>query len=377
MPGHVFENLIILGGAAGELYDDPPGWLRAYDVLSGKLVWTFHTVPFPGEYGYDTWPPDAYKYTGGANTWVSFSIDEKRGIVYFPTGSATYDLYGARRHGANLFANCLLALDARTGKRLWHFQTVHHDLWDYDNANEPKLLTVRHNGKPVDVVAIMTKTAMVFVFNRVTGEPLWPIEERPVPTNDVAPGEEAWPTQPFPTKPPPISRLKLTVNDLNPYVDAAEAERLRKIFLAARHEGIFTPMTPGRDQISIPGEYGGTNWGGTAGDPETGMLYVRAENEACIHRLSERSGGGGRGSATGTPEQQGRALWGQLCESCHGADETGAKSLRERAPDRLEAIIRGGQGQMTGLGYSDLGISQQGMKGVYGELPNWPEYGGP
>ena len=368
MPGQVFENLIILGSAVNEGYDDPPGWLRAYDVITGKLVWTFHTIPLPGEYGYETWPPAAYKYTGGSNTWVNFSIDEKRGIAYFPTGSATYDLYGARRHGANLFSNCLLALDARTGKRLWHFQTVHHDLWDYDNANEPKLLTVNHDGKKVDVVAIMTKTAMVFVFDRVTGEPLWPIEERPVPKSDV-PGEEAWPTQPFTTKPPPISRLKLTVNDLNPYVDAAEAERLKKTFLAARHEGIFTPLTVGRDQISIPGEYGGTNWGGSAGDPTTGMLYVRSENESCIHRLSERSGGG-RAAAGGSPEQQGHALWGQSCESCHGADETGARSLRERSPERLEEIIRGGQGQMPGFGYANTGINPQGMKALLAYIAN-------
>ena len=162
MPGHVFENLIILGSAAGEGYDDPPGWLRAYDVLTGKLVWTFHTIPLPGEYGYDTWPPDAYKYTGGANTWSNFSIDEKRGIAYFPIGSATYDMYGARRKGMNLFGNCLLALDARTGKRLWHFQTIHHDLWDYDNCNEPKLLTVNHDGKKVDIVAMGTKIRTAF-----------------------------------------------------------------------------------------------------------------------------------------------------------------------------------------------------------------------
>ena len=368
MPGHVFENLIILGSATGEGYDDPPGWLRAYDVLSGKLVWTFHTIPLPGEVGYDTWPPDAYRYTAGANTWSSFSIDEKRGIAYFPVGSATYDLYGARRKGMNLFANCLLALDARTGKRLWHFQVSHHDLWDYDPCNEPKLLTVNHDGKKVDIVTFALKQGLLFVFDRVTGEPLWPIEERPVPKSDV-PGEEAWPTQPFPTKPPPFARLKMTVDDINPYVDAAEAERLRKIFLAARHEGVYTPLTVGRDQISTPGEHGGTNWGGTAGDPQTGMLYVRTQDMPEIHRLSERSGMGGRGVG-GTPEQQGRALWGQLCESCHGAEETGVKSLKERAPDRLEAIIRGGQGQMTGLGYSDLGISRQGLKGLLAYIAN-------
>ena len=368
MPGHVFENLIILGGAAGEGYDDPPGWIRAYDVLTGKLVWTFHTIPFPGEYGYDTWPPDAYKYTGGANVWVSFSIDEKRGIAYFPTGSGTYDMYGARRKGMNLFANCLLALDARTGKRLWHFQTIHHDLWDYDNATEPKLLTVRHNGKPVDIVAMGTKTGMLYVFNRVTGEPLWPIEERPVPTNDAAPGEEPWPTQPFPTKPPAFSRHKMTVDDINPYVEPAEREKLRKIFLAARHEGIFTPMPVGRDQISLPGEHGGTNWGGTAGDPQTGMLYVRAENYPAIHHLFERNPP--RAFTGGTREQQGRVIWGQFCESCHGPDEAGVKSITERNPDRLENIIRGGVGNMSGLGYSDLTISPENMTRLLAYIAN-------
>jgi quinoprotein glucose dehydrogenase len=368
MPGQVFENLIILGSAIGEGYDDPPGWIRAYDVVTGKLVWTFHTIPLPGEYGYEDWPPDAYRYTGAANVWVNFSIDQRRGIAYFPVAGATYDMYGARRKGMNLFANCMLALDARTGKRLWHFQTVHHDMWDYDNANEPKLLTVNHDGKKVDVVTLCTKTAMVFVFNRVTGEPLWPIEERPAPTNDVAPGEVPYPTQPFPTKPPPMSRLNMTVDDLNPYVEPEEAARMRRIYMAARQEGIFTPMTPGRDQISIPGEEGGTNLAGTAGDPETGFLYVRAENKISIHRLSERPGM--RGGAGGTPEQQGRMFWGQLCAACHGADEAGVKNIRERAPDRLEEITRRGLGQMPGLGEANTSISPEGMKALLAYIAN-------
>jgi quinoprotein glucose dehydrogenase len=369
MPGQVFENLIIQGSASGEGYDSPPGWLRAYDILTGKLVWTFHTIPLPGEYGYETWPPAAYKYTGGANTWSNFSIDEKRGIAYFPTGSATYDMYGARRHGTNLFASCLLALDARTGKRLWHFQTIHHDLWDYDNCNEPKLLTVRHNGKPVDIVAMGTKSGMLYVFNRVTGEPLWPIEERPVPTNDAAPGEQPWPTQPFTTKPPPMSRLKMTVDDINPHVDPAEREKLKKIFLAARHEGVFTPMPLGRDQVSVPGEHGGTNWGGTAGDPETGMLYVRAENMITIHHLYERSAP--RAFSGGTPEQQGRVIWAQMCESCHGPDETGVKSLKERRPEPLERLIRDGiGGRMPGLGYSVRILTDANMKRLLAYVAN-------
>src|SRR5437667_1225434 len=180
-PGRVFENLIILGSATSESFGAPPGYLRAYDVLTGKLVWTFHTVPSPGEFGYDTWPPEAYKYAGGTNTWGELSIDEKRGIAYFPLGSPTSDFYGGDRIGQNLFGNCILALDARTGKRLWHFQEVHHDLWDYDPTTAPKLLTVRHDGRTVDIVAQPTKFGLLYVFNRVTGAPLWPVEGRPVP----------------------------------------------------------------------------------------------------------------------------------------------------------------------------------------------------
>ena len=199
-PGRVFENLIIAGSSTGENFLAPPGHIRAYDVITGKLVWTFHTVPHPGEFGYETWPKDAWKYIGGVNDWGELSLDEKRGIVYVVLGSPTYDMYGADRVGAGLFGTSLVALDARTGKRLWHFQEVHHDLWDSDPCSAPQLITVRHNGQTVDAVAQAGKTGFLYVFNRVTGEPLWPIEERPVPKSDV-PGEKAWPTQPFPTAP--------------------------------------------------------------------------------------------------------------------------------------------------------------------------------
>jgi quinoprotein glucose dehydrogenase len=366
-PGHVFENLIILGACTGEGYDDPPGWLRAYDVLTGALAWTFHTVPLPGEYGYDTWPRDAWKNTGGANTWVNFSIDEKRGIGYFPTGSPTYDFYGGRRKGANLFGNTLLALDLRTGTRVWHYQLLHHDLWDYDLATEPKLMTVRHEGKLVDIVAQGTKWGMLYVFNRETGAPLWPISEQPVPPSDV-PGEEASRTQPVPTKPPPFARLKMTVDDINPYVAPAERERLRKIFLAARHEGVFTPPTSTRDQIQLPGEFGGANWGAMAGDPETGMLYVRAENMATIHRLFERNPT--RRFTGGTIEQQGHIVWAERCESCHGPDDAGVASLSERDAARLRTIIREGVGNMTGFGYSDLAPSEEHVNTLLAYMAN-------
>jgi Glucose dehydrogenase len=270
-PGRVFEDLLILGSATNQGYGSAPGDIRAFNVLTGKQVWTFHTIPRPGEFGYDSWPADAWKRVGGANVWGEFSLDEKRGIVYAPTASAKYNFYGADRNGANLFGDCLLALDARTGKRLWHFQMVHHDIWDYDDATAPKLLTVRHEGKMVDVVAEVSKQGFIWVFNRVTGEPLWPIEERPTPKSDM-PGERTWPTQPFPSKPPPFARQKFTVDDLSPYLNPQDRARFRDEILSARNEGLFTP--PGRNTIQMPGNNGGANWGGAAVDPANGWLFV-------------------------------------------------------------------------------------------------------
>ncbi len=284
-PGRVFENLLILGSATNQGYGSAPGDIRAFDVRTGKLVWTFHTIPRPGEYGYETWPKDAWKRVGGANVWGELSLDPKRGIAYAPTASAKYNFYGADRLGANLFADCLLALDARTGKRLWHFQMVHHDIWDYDDATAPKLLTVRHGGKPVDIVAQLSKQGFVWVFDRVTGEPLWPIEERPVPRSDM-PGEEAWPTQPFPSKPPPFSRQKFTVDDLSPFLKPEDRARFRDEVLSARNEGMFTP--PGlRNTVQMPGNNGGANWGGAAVDPANGTLLVVSKDLPAMLRLSK------------------------------------------------------------------------------------------
>ncbi len=283
-PGRVFENLIILGSATNQGYDSAPGDIRAYDVRSGALVWTFHTIPHAGEFGYDTWPKDAWKTVGGANAWGELSVDQNRGIVYIPTASPKYNFYGANRKGANLFGDCLLALDARTGKRIWHFQMVHHDIWDYDNATAPKLLTVRHNGKMVDVVAQAGKTGFLYVFNRVTGEPLWPIEERPVPRTDM-PGEEAWPTQPFPVTPPPFARQTFTAKDLNPFIDdPAELKRFRDEMEGARNEGLFTP--PGlRDTVDMPGNNGGSNFGSAAVDPEHGTMFVVSKDFPAMLKL--------------------------------------------------------------------------------------------
>jgi quinoprotein glucose dehydrogenase len=282
-PGRVFEDLLILGSATNQGYGSAPGDIRAFDVRTGKLVWTFHTIPHPGEFGYDTWPPDAWKTVGGANVWSEFTLDENRGILYAPTASAKYNFYGVDRKGADLFADCLLALDARTGKRLWHFQMVHHDIWDYDDATAPKLLRVRHDGKIVDAVAQVSKQGFVWVFDRVTGAPLWPIEERPVPRSDM-PGEETWPTQPFPTKPPPFARQKFTADDLNPYLDPQDRARYRDEVLSARNEGLFTP--PGlRPTIQMPGNNGGANWGGAAVDPGNGLLFVVSKDLPAILKL--------------------------------------------------------------------------------------------
>jgi quinoprotein glucose dehydrogenase len=322
-PGKVFENLVILGSAAGEHYLAPPGDIRAYDVVTGKLAWQFHTVPHPGEFGYDTWPKDAWQYVGGANNWGELSIDAERGIAYVPTGSPTYDYYGADRHGANLYGTSLLALDARTGKRLWHFQMVHHDLWDYDNTAAPQLATITHNGKQRDIVAQAGKTGYLYVFDRVTGEPIWPIEEKPFPASDI-PGEKAWPTQPIPTAPPPFSRQSLTAADINPYIlTTRQRTEWQKRIGSARNGGLFTPPSF-RDTVSIPGAQGGANWGTTAADPARGLVYVLGINVPSIYKLSAEAPRPGGLRPVGPAEiAAGRGLYEQRCQSCHGGNMTG------------------------------------------------------
>jgi quinoprotein glucose dehydrogenase len=364
-PGKIWKNLLILGSTTGEAFISPPGDIRAYDVLTGKRVWQFHTIPRPGEFGYDTWPKEAYQYVGGANNWGSFSIDDERGIVFVPTGSATYDFYGADRLGQNLFANCLIALDARTGKRLWHFQTVHHDLWDYDNVSAPQLVTVRRNGQRVDAVALAGKTGFLYVFNRVTGVPLWPIEERPVPKSD-APGEQAWPTQPFPTRPAPFARQAFAVDDVNPWLGppeqyAAMKERVSK----ARNEGLFTPPAL-VDTISMPGNQGGANWGTTAANPAKGLVFVVNVNQVAILRLEDvrtRTVQEGRG---GGPLQAGFAAYQQHCSACHGSNLQGAVAgtpslvgVSDRmGEDAIKAIVTGGRGLMRPVpGINDVELN--------------------
>ena len=347
-PGKVFEDLIILGSATNQEYDSAPGDIRAYNVRTGKLAWTLHTVPRPGEFGYETWPKDAWKTVGGANAWGELSVDVPRGIVYVPTGSPKYNFYGANRTGANLFGDCLLALDARTGKRIWHYQMVHHDIWDYDNTTAPKLLTVRHNGKMVDVVAQAGKQGFVWVFDRVTGEPLWPIEERPVPKSDM-PGEQVWPTQPFPTVPPPFARQKFDEKDLNPFIeDPAERARWRDTIQSARNEGLFTP--PGlRPTIQMPGNNGGSNWGSAAANPSTGALYVVAKDFPALLKLEPD--GTREAAAAGPPEELGQYIFKQNCAKCHTSGPgPGLADIDKRmSRSQIEAMVRNGRGRMPAV----------------------------
>ncbi|HEV3197752.1 MAG TPA: pyrroloquinoline quinone-dependent dehydrogenase [Bryobacteraceae bacterium] len=297
-PGRIFEDIVILPLPASSIgYDSAPADIHGYDVRTGKLLWAFHVVPHPGEFGYDTWPPDAWKTLGGVHDWSEMTVDRKRGIAYIPLGTARYDFYGGNRRGNNLFGNCLLALDARTGKRLWHFQLIHHDLWDYDTPTAPKLITVKHNGMTVDAVAQPTKQGFLFVFNRVTGEPLWPIEERPVPQSDV-PGESSSLTQPFPTKPPPFARQSFTEKDIDPYISEADRARVRELLKNSRNEGLFTPPSL-RGTIQLPGHNGGANWGGSAVDPVKGLMFIVSKELPTFLKL-ERPGEGrsGRGAAS-------------------------------------------------------------------------------
>ena len=285
LPGKIFEHLIILGSATNSEYASAPGDIRAFDVRTGAHVWSFRTIPRPGEFGADTWPENARAHVGGANAWAEMSVDAGRGIVYVPTGSGKYNFYGGHRRGDNLFSDSILALDARTGQRRWHFQTVHHDIWDLDNNSAPQLTTIAHGGRKVDVVAVASKTGYLYVFDRDTGKPIWPIEERPVPQKTSVPGQYLSPTQPFPTRPEPFSRQSFTVDDLNPYLLTDEQRaQFRARIAKARNDGPFTPI--GFDEVvHMPGNQGGSNWGSTAGNPGDGRVYVIGFNVPTIIRL--------------------------------------------------------------------------------------------
>lgn len=344
-PGVIYKDLLIVGSLVSETLPAAPGHIRAYDVRTGKLRWTFHTIPQPGEYGYDTWPKDAWQYSGGANNWSGMALDEKRGLVFAPTGSATFDFYGANRHGDNLFANTLLCLDAATGKRKWHFQIVRHDLWDRDLPTAPTLVTLKRNGRSIDAVAQLTKSGHVFVFERETGKPVFPIEYRKVSTAGVD-GEKPADTQPLPLLPPPVARQILTAENLTrrtPEAHAAVLERFRKL----RSAGQFDPPNT-QGSIVLPGFDGGPGWGGAAFDAETGLFIVNSNEVPCILRLVER------------PQKvlpTAKNLYQRDCASCHGRDLLGSppefpaltNMSRKYNEAEMGTLIRQGVGRMPGF----------------------------
>ncbi len=345
-PGVIFGDLIITGFRTGEAQPAAPGAVRAYDVRTGALRWKFNLVPQAGEAGHGTWEPGSAEKAGGANSWAGMTVDTKRGIVFVPTGSAVDDFYGGNRKGDNLYANSLVALDARTGKRLWHFQAVHHDVLDRDFPAPPVLLTVTHGGRRVDAVAQTSKQGYVFLFDRVTGKPLFPIEERPVPQSDV-PGEATAPTQPFPLKPLPFARQYLTSESLTTRSPQAN-DWARTAFAGMNSDGPFAPFTLGKQTIVFPGYDGGAEWGGPAVDP-AGVLYVNSNDIAWTGGLA----------LTRARAERGAALYQEQCSACHGLNREGAPpdfpaltdlGKRMLRPE-IEALIRGGIGRMPGFAH--------------------------
>ena len=314
-PGIIYQDLIIVGGRNPETYPSPPGDIRAFDVRTGAVRWIFHTIPHPGEVGYETWPANAWKTAGAANNWAGMALDEQRGIVYVPTGSAVFDFYGADRVGNDLFADTLLALDAKTGKRLWHFQGVHHDLWDRDFPSPPALLTVRHNGSCVDAVAQTTKQGYLYLFDRANGKPLFPIEEKPYPASDV-PGEVTSPTQPAPLSPAPYTRQILTQDMLTTRTPEAHEKALKE-FATFHSGGQFIPIGLNQETVVFPCFLGGAEWGGPAVDRERGVIYVNANEAACVLGLTEN-----RPTAS-----TGERIYHNQCSLCHGKDLGGTPGL--------------------------------------------------
>jgi quinoprotein glucose dehydrogenase len=344
-PGIAYKDLIIIGGRVSESQGASPGDVRAYDARTGRLRWAYHTIPRTGEFGYETWPTDARAYSGAANNWAGMALDERRGIVFVPTGSAAADHYGADRIGDDLFANCLLALSADTGDRIWHFQTVHHDLWDRDLPAPPSLVTVKRDGQTLDAIVQTTKQGFVFLFDRANGLPLFPIEERRFPASSVD-GEQAAATQPVPVKPAPFARQSLTADLLTNRTPEAHKAALES-FMKVRSEGQFVPFSVDRETIVFPGFDGGAEWGGVAVDPSTGILYVNATEMAWTGMLT----------ATNV-DKTGRGVYLSHCADCHGDDMRGA-------PPQIPSLV-GLSGTRTAVDVS--GIIREGA----GRMPAFP-----
>lgn len=350
-PGVIYKDLIIVGGRNAETLPAPPGDIRAFDVRTGRMRWAFHTIPRPGEFGYETWPADAWKYIGAANNWCGMTVDAQRGIVFVPTGSAAFDFYGGNRIGDNLFANSLIALNAATGERLWHFQAVKHDVWDRDFPSAPVLVTVKRDGADVDAVAQTSKQGFVFLFDRTTGKPMFPIQYRKYPASTV-PGEVTAPEQPLPTKPAPFARQLLTEDMLSnrtPEIHQQILEQFRK----SRSEGQFVPFSVGIDSVIFPGFDGAAEWGGPAVDPNTSILYVNSNEMAWIAALGPNTG-----------ENSPKGIYLSQCAICHGDKLAGSPpstpslvNVGSRlSPQQIASTIKNGKGRMPG--FSNLSAEQ-------------------
>ncbi len=356
-PGIIYQDMIIMGSRVSEGTDAAPGHIRAYDVRTGKQQWIFHTIPQPGEPGFESWDDTtAYKYIGGANAWAGFSLDEKRGLLFAPTGSASFDFYGGKRKGNNLYANCILALDAKSGKLVWHFQTVHHDVWDKDLPTAPSLVTVMHNGIPVDAVAQPTKFGFVFVLNRETGESLFPVEERPVPAVSELKGEQLSPTQPHPILPKPFTRQQFTEADINDLLPDSSYQEVRKRFRSYATGGMFTPPAK-QGTVFFPGLDGGAEWGGAAFDPQSALLYVNANEMPWAIAMVDV-----KPETTQSENflEAGQRLYKQYCMSCHGANREGAGNAPKLTAienrynsNTLKDLVTTGRRRMPALKISD------------------------
>lgn len=344
-PGIIYKNTLILGSTVSESGDAAPGYVRGFDVVTGRMRWIFHTIPQPGEFGYDTWPRDAYKSAGGTNNWAGLALDEKRGVVYFGTGSPSSDFYGGARTGINLFSDCIVALDAETGKLKWYYQTIHHDLWDRDIPCPPNLVTVKHNGRLVDAVAQATKDGLMYVLDRDSGASLFPVEERPVPTKGL-PEEHPWPEQKFPLKPLPFSSQVATESDVTDISSESHAY-VNKLFMTTGHDDKFLP--PSTEGTLLIGYSGGAEWGGNAVDPN-GILYQNSNNAPWELRMVSRADRQKEIAAL----SKGQGLYVDNCSSCHGMDRKGNGREIPSLVDigsRLEKqeigeIVRAGQGRM-------------------------------
>ena len=316
----VYKDLLLVGTRVSEGMDAAPGHIRAYNVKTGKQEWIFHTIPHPGEPGYETWEDkDAWKMTGGANNWMGMIVDQKTGIAFIPLGSASMDFYGGKRRGSNLFADCMLALDANTGKQIWHFQYIHHDTWDWDPSSAPVLLTVKQDGNEIAAVAQTTKTGFVYLFDRANGAPLFQVVEKAVDTATDLTGEKIWPTQPVPLKPAPFVRQTFTEKDINPYLSPEEYADI-KTKLAGYHTGrMFMPESKA-GTIVFPGYDGGAEWGGPAVDPADATLFVNANEMAWIQQMLDVDN---KAKNNETYLTAGQRLYIQNCSSCHGRDRKG------------------------------------------------------